>query len=457
MVSSVCGCAAWNPPSSPDPLTIALPSAWSGQGASSASETASLVGWWSRLNDAPLSSLVAQAMRSNTSVRQAQAALAQARALRDVSGAALWPSLGASLSAQRNRNTVGTGNSFVAGLDTAWELDVFGMRHAALDAASATALATSASLGDVQVSVAAEVALNYITLRATQARLTLTHNSLDTQLETLQLTRWREQAGLLSAVESEQAAAAAEQTRAQIPLLDTTLDQTLHALAVLSGQPPAALGAALREVGPMPQVSTGLALSLPAETLRQRADVRAAEWQAQAAWSRWAQASAARAPSFKLGGSVGLNALTLAGLGTGSTVVGSLLAAVSMPLLDGGAALAQSNAQQAAYEQARLGYQATVLTALKDVEDALVALRNDRARLSSLQASAHSASSAATLARQRYASGLVDFQTVLETQRSELSAQDSVITAQTSVSDDHVRLYKALGGGWQPDSRTPTP
>jgi outer membrane protein TolC len=147
-----------------------------------------------------------------------------------------------------------------------------------------------------------------------------------------------------------------------------------------------------------------------------------------------------------------LNALGLGGLGQASAVVSSLLASVSLPLWDGGAARAQVRAQQAALEQSQASYRGTVLLALQEVEDALVALRNDRLRAADLQDASAAATQAATLARQRYGSGLVDFQTVLETQRSQLGAQDSLASVTTNISADHVRLYKALGGGWTPDA-----
>ena len=200
----------------------------------------------------------------------------------------------------------------------------------------------------------------------------------------------------------------------------------------------------------MPQAADDLALDIPARTLRQRPDVRAAELQIVAAGARVTQADAARLPSFKLGGSLGLNALALDALTSGGAVFSSLMASVSLPLLDGGANRAQVRAQQAALDQARTAYQAAVLTALKDVENALVALRGDRERLARLQQAAQAASSASLMASQRYSSGLVDFQTVLETQRTQLNTQDAVASATADVSADHVRLYKALGGGWQP-------
>jgi outer membrane protein TolC len=119
-------------------------------------------------------------------------------------------------------------------------------------------------------------------------------------------------------------------------------------------------------------------------------------------------------------------------------------------VLDGGASQAQVRAQQAALEQANASYRGTVLAALSEVENALVALRSDKERLLRLQNALNAANTAATLASQRYSSGLVDFQTVLETQRTRLGTQDSVATARATVSADHVRLYKALGGGWLP-------
>jgi outer membrane protein TolC len=139
-------------------------------------------------------------------------------------------------------------------------------------------------------------------------------------------------------------------------------------------------------------------------------------------------------------------------LTNGAAVAASLLVSVSLPLFDGGAAEAQVRAQEAAHTQAQLAYQATVLNALREVEDALVALRGDRARLRNLQQAAEAADTAATLASQRYRTGLIDFQVVLETQRSQLSTQESVVNASADVVADHARLYKALGGGWSPSA-----
>ena len=176
-----------------------------------------------------------------------------------------------------------------------------------------------------------------------------------------------------------------------------------------------------------------------------------------AAAARADQADAARWPTFQLGGSVGLSAMTLGSLASRASLISALVASASAPVFDGGAARARVRAQEAALDQAQATYRSTILTALKDVEDALVALRGDRERLAHLEQAAEAASNAALLARQRYGSGLVDFQTVLETQRTQLSTQDGVASARADVSADHVRLYKAFGGGWVPDPGDSTP
>jgi NodT family efflux transporter outer membrane factor (OMF) lipoprotein len=431
---------------------LALPAGWSGASATVGQAGESLASWWLRFDDPLLHTLVQQALQANTSVASAQAVLRQARALRDVAAAGLRPTLGASASAGRSKvGRADAVNTISAGMDARWELDIFGAQRSALAATEATLRASAASLGDAQVSIAAEVALEYLALRAAQVRLAIATDNLASQQETLQITQWRLQAGLADTLAAEQARTSAEQTRALIPPLRTTATQTVHALAVLTGQPPAALLSLLGSAAPVPQARADLALSLPADTLRQRPDVRAAEYRLNAEIARLAQADAARWPSFQLSGSLGLSALTVGALGNGASVLASLLAGVSVPVFDGGALRAQVRAQQAVLDQAVASYHAAVLTALQEVEDALVALRGDRERLLRLSAAADAATNAATLARQRYGSGLVDFQTVLDTQRTQLSTQDGVASAGADVAADHVRLYKALGGGWAPD------
>lgn len=447
----VAGCSTLQPPAALPLGGAVAPAQWSAVPGAASRDATELAAWWHRFGDPALDRLIADALAANTDIAAAQAQLHQARALADVAEAQRGPSLDASGSAQRSRaNSTPSANRFQVGLDAGWEIDVFGGRRAAASASTLDAQASQATLADVQVSVAAEVALAYLSLRGSEARLAIAQDNLASQQDTLQITDWRVQAGLATSLDAEQARAGVEQTRAQLPALQKAAALSRHQLALLTGRTIAELPA-LDGFG-LPSAPADLALAFPADTLRQRADVRAAESRVAAAAQRTLQADAARYPSFSISGSLGLSALTLAGLSGGGAVASSLLAGVSLPIFDGGAAKAQLGAQRAAFDAAQASYRAGVLGALKEVEDALVTLQRDRERLAALARAAESAANAGLLARQRYASGLVDFQTVLETQRSQLSAQDGVAGASVDVVTDHVRLYKALGGGWQPDN-----
>lgn len=299
--------------------------------------------WWQVFQDPQLDQLIAQALQANTDIAIAKAALLQARALRDVSLAGLLPRFDVAMTAQRNKNGDATpANSFSAGLDAAWEPDIFGGNHRAVEASESNLSAYTASLGDVQVSVAAEVALAYLQLRGTQARLQIAQANLRTQLETLQLTSWRVQAGLLTALEQEQAHAVSEQTSAQIPVLTTTIVQLAHSLAVLCGRAPQSLVTQLSAFVSTPRVRAELSVGIPAETLRQRPDVRAAEFQVNAAWARVMQADAALYPHFQISGSLGWRALTVSALGNSAALIAGIVANASFPLIEGASAGATS-------------------------------------------------------------------------------------------------------------------
>ncbi len=444
------GCASLSPPGRPA-ADVDVPTAWSGESRAITGASPVLAQWWLRFNDPLLARLVRESLKSNKSLAEATAALRQARAERDLARASLYPLLNASAGAQRGRNINGspsTTNGFSAGLDASWELDIFGANRSAYFVNDALMKASGANLGDVQVTVAAEVALDYITVRDGQARFAIAVANLANQQDTLQIAQWRQQAGLSTALETEQARAQAEQTRAQLPLLRTVIEQAGHALAILTGEPPLALANRLAVVMPVPRAQSRLALAIPADTLRQRPDVRYAEQQVRAAMARVSQAKAARAPDFSLAGSITSTALTVGGLGASASIVKAIIASVAMPLFDGGARRAQVRAQVAALEQAQAVYEASILSALQEVEDALTAIRGDGARAGSLGKAATAAANASLMARQRFSSGLTDFQTVLDTQRVQLSTQDALASAVASDSADHVRLYKALGGGW---------
>jgi len=405
--------------------------------------------WWQPFNDALLQQLIAQAMQANSTVESARAAVLQARAAREVERASTRPQLSLSSSLQRNATESASSVNVHAGLDASWELDIFGANRSALANQDAQVVAAQTSLRDVQLSMSAEVALAYIQLRNLQEQLDLAQRNLASQQETLQITQWRAQAGLLTSLEVEQALAATAQTSALLPALDSSLAKARHSLALLTGKKPTELDALLQPVQAVPRAPRAIADVIDAERLRQRADVRAAEARVSAAVAGVDAANAARYPNFRLGGSVGLTALTLAGLSNGASVATTVLASMTAPLFDGGAGLARVEVQKAAVLQAQASYRGTLLGALRDVEDAMVSWRNNQRRLNDLQQAASAANNAALLANNRYNSGLVDFQTVLQTQRTLLSAQDSLTSAQAEQSTDYVRLVKAVGGAWQ--------
>ena len=430
------------------PATVAPP-AWHAAPADGvAAGTAAIERWWQQLGDAQLSALVEQALRANPDLQSARAAVRASRALERVATAGQGPTLGASGSTGASqRGDAAVSESWTAGFDAGWELDVFGGVRRGIEAAQADREAASATLANTQASLAAEVALNYVSLRTSQARLEIARRNLATQLETLQLTDWRAQAGLASSVDVEQARTNVEQTRAQIPSLQTSIASAANHLAVLTGEAPGHVQTTLASGG-LPALPTTIAVGIPAEVLRQRPDVQAAERQLAAETARIGVAEAARYPGFKLSGSIGLEAATLGALGNGTSVLRSLAAGISGVLFDGGALAARVEQQSAVREQRLHSYRSTVLAALEDVENALTALDNTARRREALAAASTAARNANLLAADRYRSGLIDFRTVLETERSLLSTEDSLASAEGERLSALIQLYKALGGGW---------
>ncbi len=331
---------------------------------------------------------------------------------------------------------------------------IIGGQRRSEEAAQADLEATAENLYAVQVSLAAEVALNYVELRAYQERLAIAQANVASQAETLQLAQWRAQAGLVSTLDVEQARANLAQTRAQIPTLETGFAQAQHRLEILIGQTPGALAGRLTEARNIPQVPTRVTVSIPADTLRQRPDVRAAERKLAAETARIGVAQAAQYPSFKLSGSLSLNALSLGALAGADALARGIVGSIAAPIFDAGRIRQQIEIQTAVQEQAFIAYQSTVLNAFSDVENALTALANARQRQRHLVDAVQAARLAATLARQRYSAGIIDFQTVLDTERSVLNLEDNLQSSQAEHASALIQLYKALGGGWSASAAT---
>ncbi len=447
------GCASVGPDyQAPEPK---VPANWA-RSESTTSTSADLSRWWTTLGDPVLPGLIDQALAGSTDLRLATARLREARARRALAGADAWPTVSASVSAARTKaSKEATGSSrtsslYNAGFDASWEPDIFGGTRRAIEASQADLEATEANLHATQVSLAAEVALNYIQLRSYQERLTLARGNLANQTETYQITRWRAQAGLVSSLDAEQARSNMEVTHSQIPLLQTSLAEAEHRLAILLGLLPTALHEQLATPGALPSVPEQVAVGIPAQALNQRPDVRAAERQLAAETARIGQASAARYPQLTLSGSIGLEALTLGTLEAPGALTRSLVGQLAVPIFDAGRIRQQIDIQNAVQEQALINYEASVNTALREVEDALVALANNRERQQALTQAVDAAHNAALMARQQYAAGLTDFQTVLTTERTQLTVDDNLASARADSVTTVIQLYKALGGGWSP-------
>lgn len=442
---------------------LEVPTAWSRAGEIGSSGLTQyredLAQWWQNLDDPILTDLVDRASKSSPDLDAAQARLHEARARRGLAGTDRFPTVTAIASGSRNKSSVEAGGGatrtlYSAAFDATWEPDIFGGTRRAVEAAQADLETSAASLQATQVSLAAEVGLNYVEVRSFQARRAIAESNLATQSETLQLIEWRAQAGFASTLEVEQSRANREQTRAQIYALETSQAEAEHRLAILLGQAPGSLREKLAVPAAMPKVPEKVMIGIPADTLRQRPDVHAAECTLAAETARIGVRTAALYPSLVLSGSIGLEALSLGALG-GDAATSSLAANLLATIFDGGRLRQQVEIQTAVQEQTLVNYEATVLTALEDVENALVALGNGRKRKEALASAAEAARNATLLARQRYASGLIDYQTVLDTERSVLGIEDSLATAEAEQVSALVRLYKALGGGWSVASQSP--
>jgi NodT family efflux transporter outer membrane factor (OMF) lipoprotein len=273
-------------------------------------------------------------------------------------------------------------------------------------------------------------------------------------LETLQLTDWRNQAGLASSLDVEQARSNLEQTRSRPPVLRTGLAEAENRLAVLLGKAPGTVRGSLSTGAPVAAVPDAGATGIPAQKLANRPDISSSERRLAAETARVGQAVAARYPGFSLNGSIGLEAFTLGALGNGSAVTRSILGNVFVTVFDGGRLRKQVEIQDALQEQALIAYEASVLTALEEVENALVSLYESRNQQAALRFAAEAARNAALLARFRYNGGLIDFQTVLDTERTQFTVEESLAIAKADGASSLIRLYKALGGGWSPMAAT---
>ncbi|MBU3078520.1 efflux transporter outer membrane subunit [Sphingomonas quercus] len=462
LLAPLAACAVGPDYRSPSAATLKVPEAFPSQPAD-APAAADLSTWWRNFDDPVLSGLVGRALANNLDVATAGARLAQARAnLRAAQGAQL-PT--AAVSGSISRSVGRDSNSFVdpsngvvisSGGDTtvfqgtanvAWEADVFGRLRRGVEAARATLEQAGENLHFAQLSVAAEVGSSYLDARQAQQRLIIARNNLASQDETVQIVGWRVQAGLVSSLDLEQARQLRAQTAAGVGTQESAYTNAINRLAVLIGEAPGAVNTLMADNAPIPVPGDAAPAAIPADTIERRPDVRAAERGLAAEVARIGVATADLYPALRLTGSFTGSGTTLSD--AASQAFGNLVGAISAPIFQGGQIRARINAQRAVADTAFATYRSTVLTAIEEVDDAYAALAASEKRETALAQADEAARNATLYARSQYRAGLIDFQSLLESERSLLSSQDGRATARADRARAYVQLYRALGGGWQ--------
>lgn len=440
----------------------AVPAQWSAaldSGLASNPAPAAGVGrpWWKALRDPVLDGLVEQAISSNSDVRRAVAQVRAARAARRGAASAFFPVVDTTAAYERRRASGASVSpsvsrefdQFSAGFDSSWELDLFGGVRRSNQRAVAELEAAGADLRDVLVSVLAEVARNYVEMRSLQARIAIAEANARSQRDTLDLARWRFQAGLAGALDVDQAEYNLAQTRSRIPALESELAAARNRIAVLVGSNAGSLDFELSAVRPVPIPPATVAVGLPADLLRRRPDVASAERRLAAATAAVGVAAADLYPKLSLSGTFSISATDVAALDSAAARGFAFGPTLRWNLFDAGRLRSLVAQRSAEADVALTDWQAAVLAAGEEVENGLVAYSREQQRRDHLFEGRAAARRAQDLARLQYESGLVDFQRVLEAERATFVLEESLAQSEAAVITNLVALYKALGGGWQ--------
>ncbi|MEW5979304.1 MAG: efflux transporter outer membrane subunit [Acidobacteriota bacterium] len=451
---------------------VSVPERWTVESTRGTSnKAAESEAWWSSFQDTTLDSLVQRAMSRNLDFKLAIERVREARAARGVARSDYLPSLDAEASAIRLRGGINQGviravpsssrpdarpnlispfetNVFQGNVSALWELDVFGGVRRGVEAATADVAAAEENRRDVLVIVAGDVGQAYAQLRGFQRRLEIANQNIDTQQETLELTRARAQAGLATELDVSRAAAQLEATRAVVPSLLSGIEVAIHRLSVLLGEEPGALRKELETPGAIPTATPDVQVGLPSDLLKRRPDIRRAEAQLAAATARVGEARAELFPRFVLTGTAGRQATQLSGLTLGLGNFFSVGPGIRLPLFNGGRIRSHIAVQSARQREAAIRYHSAILNALEEVQNALVNYSQEQERRDRLSEAVQHSQLAVHLATEQYRAGLVDFLSVLEAQGQLYVTEDQWVQSQTRVTSDVIALYRALGGGW---------
>ena len=413
---------------------------------------AAVATWWESLNDPMLTELVQQAQTQNLDLEAAATRIEQARANANLVQAGLYPDLNVSGSATRSRSGglggASTGNQFRAGFDASWEIDVFGGVKRQVESAEAAVRAAEESRRSIMVSLAAEVAANYLDVRGAQEELEIARRNITAQEESLEITQARANAGFVSSLDVANAKSQLASTRSRVPTLEGQIRASEYAIALLLGLEPGALIERLSAAGPIPACPGTVALGLPSELLLRRPDIRKSLADLHAATARVGAATAQLYPSFSLSGSAGLQGNTPEHFASIANRFWSIGPSIRWPMFDAGKTRANIAVQRAAAEESLVTYKKVVLTALSEAETSLINLRKEQERRVQLREAVDASRNAVAIAQDLYVNGKTDFLNVLSAQTRLYSAEDSLSVSDRTVVTNLITLFKALGGGW---------
>jgi multidrug efflux system outer membrane protein len=422
------------------------------------------VTWWRGFNDPELNRLVELAVAANDDLRIATARVIEARALRTEAVLNALPIVqsGASYTnmlASKDSEPGNTRNQrhlalFTAGFDATWEVDVFGGARRAIEAAAAGVAGTEEARRDVLVTLIAEVARNYFELRGAQGELQVARKNAENERQTLEFTEARRRAGRGTELDTARARAQWEAAEALLPPIEAAIKHALHRASVLVARQPAALEAELSAPRPLPTFPPIVSIGTPADLLRRRPDIRAAERSLALATALIGVQTSDLFPKVTFSGNLAFQASHLASMGASGSDTYGFGPGLTWPALDLGRVLASVKAAKANAEGQLAAYEKTVLTALEETENALVDFGRLQAQRDHLAASARAAAVAVDLANQRYQSGMVDFLIVLDAERTQLAVEDQLAQSRTRTATALVAVYKALGGGWEMELKT---
>lgn len=443
---SLCGCAL--PRAAPPPMTSvqAIPDRWVlGE---PAGVDIPLDRYWLLLDDPLVTQFVERARTDNLDLAQAVTRLRAARAGLRQARADRVPTVTGSSGARRDVGDFATDDvQFSLGADAAWEVDLFGRIDASIDAARGDVRAAGYSLGDLERVIVAQVATQVVTARSLAAQLAIARETLANQEDNLQIARWRNQAGLVNSLDVEQARTQRAQTAATIPLLEGDLVAIANAISTLIGEPPGQVYRTLTEAPrAVPSPPTQVALAVPADMLRLRPDVSAAEARLAADLDRVGVARSQLYPLVRLSGTIGTSATNVGSLF--DLITGNIFASLSQLIFDGGRVRGQIEGAQAAADGSLAAWRQSILVALEEVESSAVDLETSAERVIALTEASDGAQNAALLARSQYQAGLIDFQTLLVVESQLLSTRTAQVNAEASRALAFISLARALGGGW---------